>query len=328
MGTDAAAFEREAASYLGVPHAVSCASGTDAMILALTALDIRPGDEVVTTPFSFFAAAECIARAGAKPVFADVRPDTYNISMEHVKHAVTDRTRAFIPAHLFGQLCRMEEIEDFLAQRGIALVEDCAQAFGAHRTRGGEIIRAGAWGGIGCFSFRAMKTMKNPGVCWDAGMATAFSETHRDCLSKLRGMDAPLAAILRVRLKHVEERTEERRDAARRYKLLFAESGLLDFLTPPAEDEGNRHTYHRYVIRASRRDELRKYLDGRGITANVCCPPPLHPQPCLERAGYKKGSLPVFEKLCGEVLALPMFPELTAEEQERIVGEIGSFYKQ
>ncbi len=341
MGPDVAAFEQEVARYLEVPYAVSCASGTDALILALMALGVGPGDEVITTPFSFFATASCITRTGAKPVFVDVAPDTYNISMDLVKEAATDRTKAFIPVHLFGQLCRMEEIVDFLAQHEIALVEDCAQAFGAHRMRGGEIVRAGAWGGLGCFSFFPTK---NLGAYGDAGMATACDEGLRDRLSRLRvhgatttyiheevginsRMDTLQAAILRVRLRHIEEWTEDRRDVARRYKLLFAEHGLLEHLTPPVEDEGNRHTYHQYVVRASHRDELHKYLAEQGIVTRVYYPLSLHMQPCFANAGYRKGDFPVSEKLCEEVLALPMFPELTADEQERVVLEIANFYK-
>ncbi|MDL2263537.1 DegT/DnrJ/EryC1/StrS family aminotransferase [Synergistaceae bacterium OttesenSCG-928-I11] len=341
MGPDVAAFEQEVASYLEIPHAVSCASGTDSLVLALMALGIGPGDEVITTPFSFFATASCIARTGAKPVFVDVHPDTYNISMDLVKAAVTDRTKAFIPVHLFGQLCRVEEIVDFLAQRKIALVEDCAQAFGAHRMHEGKIIRAGAWGGLGCYSFFPTK---NLGAYGDAGMTTTFNEAHKDRLAKLRvhgatttyiheevginsRMDAMQAAILRVRLRHIEEWTEDRREVARRYKLLFAEHRLLEHLMPPVEDEGNRHTYHQYVVRTSRRDELHQYLAERGIVTRVYYPLSLHMQPCFASAGYGKGDFPVSEKLCGDVLALPMFPELTADEQEQVVREIANFYK-
>ena len=341
LGPEVAAFEREIAGYLGVPHAVTCASGTDSLLLALMALGIGPGDEVLTTPFSFFATAGCIARLGAKPVFADVDPETYNIDLSLAAEAVTPRTKAFIPVHIFGQLCRLEEIVDILEEKNVALVEDCAQAIGAHRMHDGKVVKSGAWGGLGCFSFFPTK---NLGAYGDAGMATCFDDTAAKELAKLRvhgatttyiheevginsRMDAMQAAILRVRLRHLEEWIEERREVARRYKLLFAEHNLLDEITPPVEDAGNRHTYHQYVIKAARRDDLQNFLAERGIVTRIYYPLSLHMQPCFASAGYKRGDMPVSEKLCDEVLALPMFPELYAEEQERIVREIANFYK-
>jgi dTDP-4-amino-4,6-dideoxygalactose transaminase len=341
LGPEVGEFEREAALYLETSRAVSCASGTDALMLALMAADIKPGDEVITTPFSFFATASCITRLGAKPVFADVEPDSYNISMDAVWSAITERTRAFIPVHLFGQMCGLEEITDALRENGAALVEDCAQAFGAHRSIGGRIVRAGAWGGMGCFSFFPTK---NLGAYGDAGMISCQSGEYADRISRLRvhgaastykhdevginsRMDSIQAAILRVRLRHIETWTEERREAARRYGLLFAERGLEDAITAPIEIEGNRHTYHQYVVKAQNRDELHKYLAGRGVTTRVYYPLPLHLQPCFSYLGYKKGDFPISERLCGEVLALPMFPELTAEEQERVADGIAGFYR-
>jgi dTDP-4-amino-4,6-dideoxygalactose transaminase len=296
---------------------------------------------VITTPFSFFATASCIARLGARIVFADVEPDSYNISAARVREAVTERTRAFIPVHLFGQMCALEEMTEFMASRDIAVVEDCAQAFGAHRTRGGAIARAGVWGEIGCFSFFPTK---NLGAFGDAGMVSCASDALADRVAKLRvhgstssylhdeigvnsRMDAIQAAILRVRLRHVETWTEERRDAARRYNLLFAEHNLYEHVTPPAEEKGNRHTYHQYVVRAKRRDELNAFMSERGIAARVYYPLALHLQPCFAYLGYGKGDFPAAEKLTEEVLALPMFPELTMPEQERVVGAMAEFYR-
>ncbi|MDR1966832.1 MAG: DegT/DnrJ/EryC1/StrS family aminotransferase [Synergistaceae bacterium] len=340
MGPEVQGFEREAAGYLETERAVSCASGTDALILALMALDLKAGDEVITTPFSFFATASCITRLGAKPVFADVEPKSYNISMDSVRDAVTPRTRAVIPVHLFGQMCKLEEAADFLAERNIAMVEDCAQAFAAHRRRGSGIVRAGTWGELGCFSFFPTK---NLGAFGDAGMVASQSDTLADRVASLRvhgspssyfhgevginsRMDAIQAAILRVRLRHVETWTEERREAARRYGLLFAERGLLGHVSLPEETAGNRHTYHQYVVRVPRRDELQKFLAERGIASRVYYPLALHLQPCFSYLGYEKGALPVAEKLTEEVLALPMFPELTTEEQERVVAGIAEFF--
>lgn len=341
MGPDIPAFEAEIVAYLETPYAVTCASGTDSLLLALMALGIGAGDEVITTPFSFFATASCITRLGARPVFADVHPDTYNVSMEQVLNAVTPRTKAFIPVHLFGQMCRLEEGMDELRAANVAVVEDCAQAIGAHRLLDGTLRRAGTWGDIGCFSFFPTK---NLGAYGDAGMASCRDEAHKNALAKLRvhgatstyiheeiginsRMDSIQAAVLRVRLKHLETWTEERREIARRYELLFAENGLSEFVVPPVEDAHNRHTYHQYVIKAARRDELHKYLADEGIVTRIYYPLALHMQPCFASAGYKEGDMPVSEQLCREVLALPMFPELTADEQEQIVGAMSAFYR-
>lgn len=342
LGPEVEAFEREMASYLEVPYTVACASGTDALILAMMALDLKPGDEVITTPFSFFATASCITRTGGTPVFADVEPDSYNLSMEAVLEKIGPRTRAVLPVHIFGQCCKLELIKDELAKRGITLVEDCAQSIGAHRAAGGGFWRAGTTGDIGAFSFFPTK---NLGCYGDGGMVSVPSHAElAERVKKLRvhgagstyfheeiginsRLDAMQAAILRVRLRHLEEWTEERRMAAERYMLLFGEKKLLDVVTPPAEQPGNRHVYHQYVVRvAERRDELMQFLGGRGITTRVYYPLSLHEQECFAYLGYKKGDFPVSEMLTEQVLALPMFPELTAEEQERVVSEIAAFF--
>ena len=340
MGPEVAEFEREAAAYLEAPRAVGCASGTDALLLALMALDVGPGDEVITTPFSFFATASCIVRSGARPVFVDVEPGTYNISMERVLDAITPRTKAVIPVHLFGQLCRLEEIAPELAARGISIIEDCAQSFGAHRMCGDRIMRSGSWGRFGCFSFFPTK---NLGAYGDAGMVCRKDPGDSDRISRLRvhgaaetyihdesglnsRLDAIQAAVLRVRLRHVERWIEERREAARRYDLMFAERGMLDAVTLPAEDAGNRHTYHQYVVRARDRDALQNFLSGRGIVTRVYYPMALHLQPCMTSAGYARGDMPTAERLTEEVLALPMFPEILPEEQEYVVSAVFDFY--
>ena len=322
-------------------NAVGCASGTDALVLAMMALDLKPGDEVITTPFTFFATVSCITRCGGTPVFADVDPVTYNIKSEDVLSKITPRTKAVLPVHLFGQMCPLEEIKDELASRNIALVEDCAQAIGAHRMIGGRVARSGSVGKMGCFSFFPTK---NLGCYGDGGMvAIADDEELAARIRRLRvhgagttyfhdevginsRLDALQAAILRVRLRHLEGWNEERRIVAGRYMMLFGEKGLLDFITPPAELPGGRHVYHQYVVRAKHRDELMKYLAERGITTRVYYPLPLHLQRCFANLGYKKGDFPVAEALADDVLALPMFPELLPEEQERIVSEIAGFY--
>ena len=341
LGSEVEALERELAAYLEVKSAVGCASGTDALVLAMMSLDLKPGDEVITTPFTFFATASCITRCGGTPVFADVDPATYNVKSEDILAKITPRTRAVLPVHLFGQMCPLEEIKDELASRNIALVEDCAQAIGAHRMIGGRVARSGSVGKMGCFSFFPTK---NLGCYGDGGMvAIADDEELAARVRRLRvhgagttyfhdevginsRLDALQAAILRVRLRHLEGWNEERRIVAGRYMMLFGEKGLLDFITPPAELPGGRHVYHQYVVRAKRRDELQKYLAERGITTRVYYPLPLHLQHCFAYLGYKKGDFPTAEALADDVLALPMFPELLPEEQERVVGEIAGFY--
>ena len=335
------ALERELGAYLEVENAIGCASGTDALVLAMMSLDLKPGDEVITTPFSFFATASCIVRSGAKAVFADVDPHTYNITAQSVFEKITPKTKAVIPVHLFGQMCRIEEMKPELDGRGIKIVEDCAQAIGSHRMIDGRVCRAGSVGDVGCFSFFPTK---NLGCYGDGGMVSVpHGEERAARIKRLRvhgagttyyheevginsRLDAIQAAILRVRLRHLEEWNEERRIVAERYMLLFGEKGLLDLVTPPAEDSGNRHVYHQYVIRAKNRDELQKYLESRGIVTRVYYPLPLHLQHCFADLGYKEGDLPISEMLAGEVLALPIFPELLPEEQERVVEEIAAFY--
>lgn len=341
LGPEVEALERELASYLEVKDTIGCASGTDSLILAMMTLDLKPGDEVITTPFTFFATASCITRSGGKPVFADVDPHTYNIKSEEILSKITPRTKAVLPVHLFGQMCPLEEIKDELRARGIVLVEDCAQAIGAHRMIGGRVARSGSVGDIGCFSFFPTK---NLGCYGDGGLVSVpddeklaarirrlrvhgAGETYmHDEVGINSRLDALQAAILRVRLRHLEGWNEERRIVAERYEALFAEKGLLEFVTPPAEAEGGRHVFHQYVIRAGRRDELQKFLASRGVTTRVYYPLPLHMQKCFSYLGYKSGDFPVAEMLTREVLALPMFPELLPEEQERIVSDIAKFY--
>lgn len=341
LGPEVESLEKELSAYLEVGGAVACASGTDALVLAMMSLDLKEGDEVITTPFTFFATASCITRMGAKPVFADVEPDTYNLSMDSVMEKITPRTRAVIPVHLFGQTCSLELIKDELKNRGIALVEDCAQAIGSHRIIDGRVCRAGSIGDIGCFSFFPTK---NLGCYGDGGMVSVPRDAAREArIRSLRvhgsgatyfheevginsRLDAVQAAILRVRLRHLEEWNEERRIVAERYMLLFGEKGLLDVITPPVEREGNRHVYHQYVVRARNRDELQKFLAERGVTTRVYYPLSLHLQHCFSGLGCKEGDFPVSEQLSKDVLALPIFPELLPEEQERVVAAIAEFY--
>lgn len=341
LGPEVGQFEEECARYLGGGvSAISCASGTDALFLALMALDIGEGDEVITTPYSFFATASCITRLGATPVFVDVDPKTYNVDCEKVLNAVTPRTKAFLPVHIFGQMVPLEGVADQLASRNIPIVEDAAQAFGSWRSIDGKPLRAGAVGVLGCFSFFPTKNLGGYG---DGGLMATPDKKLSDRLKKLRvhgagktyyhdeiGLNSRLdtlqAAILRVKLRHLEEWNEERRRVSGRYSALFAEYGLLDMVTPPAELYGNYHIYHQYVVKAQRRDELQRFLDEEGIVSRIYYPVSLHLQRCFSFLGYKEGDFPVSEQLSRETLALPIFPELTMEEQRRIVSAAAKFY--
>ena len=341
LGPDVGAFEKECEEYLGSPHAVGCASGTDALLLALMALDVEEGDEVITTPYSFFATASCITRLGATPVFVDVDPATYNIDMQKALGAITSRTKAFLPVHLFGQMAPLESVMDEFAAKGIPIVEDAAQAFGSWRKSGDRLHRAGAWGNMGCFSFFPTKNLGGYG---DGGLITAAGDSHALRLKSLRVHGAPQtyfhdevglnsrldslqAAVLRVKLRHMEEWNEERRRVAGRYYALFAEKGLLDIITPPGELDGNYHIYHQYVITAPRRDDLQAFLQKEGIGTKVYYPLSLHQQKCFAYLGYSRGDFPVSERLSEETLALPVFPELTMDEQAVVANAIEAFYR-
>ena len=342
LGPEVDSLERDISSYLGIKHSAGCASGTDALLIALMALGIGPGDEVITTPYSFFATVSCITRVGATPVFADVDPETYNISPEEIIEKISDRTRAVIPVHLFGQMAPVEKFSSELTSRGIFLVEDCAQAIGATRMIEGKIKRAGTIGEIGCFSFFPTKNLGGVG---DGGLISTDSDELEVRIKSLRvhgsgkqyfhdevGLNSRLdelqAAILRVRLRHLETWNEERRAVNERYRLLFAENDLTEWVKPPAEEEGNRHVFHQYVIRCKQRDKLKDWLSEKGITSRVYYPLSLHLQPCFSFLGYGKGEFPVSESLSLETLALPIFPEILPEEQERVVSSMAQFYKE
>ena len=344
LGHEVKTFEEHCDSYLGVPEGscVGCASGTDALLLALMSVDIKPGDEVITTPFTFFATSGTIARLGAVPVFADVDPSTYNINIEQAMSKITSRTKAFLPVHIFGQMAPIEGVIPELHERGILTIEDTAQAFGATRFSDGGILRAGTVGDVGCYSFFPTK---NLGGCGDGGMVVTLDKNRAERLRKLRvhgsgttyyhdevginsRLDAIQAAILDIKLKHLEEWNEERRKIADYYKLLFKTHDVQEFVTAPSELEGNYHIYHQYVVRVrEKRDELMDYLNAEGFAVRVYYPLPLHLQPCFAYLGYKAGDFPVSEKLSKEVLALPVFPGLTQDEQETLVSKIAKFFR-
>ena len=344
LGREVETFERHCETYLELPEGscVGCASGTDALLLALMAIDLKPGDEIITTPFTFFATAGAIARLGGVPVFADVDPVSYNIDLQQAMSLITAKTKAFLPVHLFGQMAPIENIIYELHSRGIKIIEDAAQAFGAARKVGDDILRAGAVGDIGCYSFFPTK---NLGGCGDGGMVVSRDKDTADRLRRLRvhgsgktyyhdeiginsRLDAIQAAILDIKLRHLDEWNEERRKIADYYKLLFKSSGLHEFVNVPEESEGNIHIWHQYVVRVkSRRDELMSYLEEKGLSVRVYYPLSLHLQPCFRDLGYHEGDFPVSEALTREVLALPVYPGLTEQEQEELVNGIKSFFR-
>jgi len=336
LGPKVKAFENEVASYCGVRHAIGCASGSDALLLALMALDVGPGDEVITTPYSFFATASCITRLGAKPVFCDIRPDTYNIDPDGIERLITGKTKAILPVHLFGLLAEMDRINAVADSHGIPVVEDAAQAIGASSPDG----KAGALGLIGCFSFFPSK---NLGAAGDGGMVTTDDGTIADKISILRvhgskpkyyhslvginsRLDALQAAVLSVKLGHLDNWSEERRANAETYNRLFRERSLADKVSTPVTNDGYTHIYNQYVIRVKERDALREHLVKNDIGSEIYYPVSLHLQECFANLGYDKGSFPESEHAAETTLALPIYSELTGEMQEFVVDTIAEFY--
>jgi dTDP-4-amino-4,6-dideoxygalactose transaminase len=334
MGPEITALEDEMARMLGVRHAIAVSSGTDALLLALMALGIKPGDEVVTSTYSFFATAGAVARLGARPVFVDIDEATFNIDTAQAAAAISPRTKAIIPVHLFGLSADMDPLID-ASRAGVTIVEDAAQAIGAtYKTR-----PLGSLGAFGCFSFFPSK---NLGAFGDAGLLTAMDDglAKRARLMRTHGMepryyhhvvganfrmDALQAAILRVKAPHLDRWTEGRRANAARYRALFREAGLLDRLTLPPEPADCRHIYNQFVIRTADRDGLRAHLDERGIGTEIYYPVPFHLQPCFADLGYRRGDFPKAERAAADSLALPIYSELTAAQQESVVSAIGEF---
>lgn len=341
LGPEVRALEDEIARYVGTKYAIGCASGSDALLLALMALDIGPGDEVITTPYTFFATASAIVRLGARPVFVDIDPVTYNIDPRAIAAAVTPRTRAVIPVHLFGQCADMHAIREVCAPQSIPIIEDAAQAIGAED--GGR--RAGSMSTIGCFSFYPTK---NLGAMGDGGLLVTDDDALAKRLRVLRAhgaedkyrhrwvginsrLDELQAAILRVKLKRLDDWSEARRRNAARYARLFAEAELLEAGAPsrgsrlaialPQEREGVRHVFNQYVVRlfGGRRDAVRTHLEERGVTTEVYYPVPLHLQECFASLGYREGDFPEAERAARESLALPIYAELTEDQQRYVV---------
>lgn len=367
LGPNVEQFETAMADFLGLPHAIGVSSGTDALLLALMALEIGPADAVVVPGYSFFATAGCVARLGATPIFVDIDPATYNISVAALKELLETRCqvlqgevmisprdddrkmrlRAIIPVHLFGLCCDMDAIQEMSRQYGIALIEDAAQAIGAeYRTRDTRVHRAGAMGKIGCFSFYPSK---NLGAAGDAGLVACRDEdlAHRLQIARQHGMapryfhhviggnfrlDEIQAAILAVKLPYLERWAAGRRRAADLYRHEFGSAKLLPLITLPAEPYRtlgltNHHVYHQYVIRTPKRDALRQHLLEHGVSTEIYYPLGLHEQKCFEYLGYAQSDLIETARAARETLALPIWPGITDEAQAYVVSTIAEFFR-
>ena len=338
MGKEIAQLEAECAKISHAKHGIGCASGTDALLLPLKALNLKPGDEVITTPFTFFATAGTIHNAGGTPVFVDIQPDTFNIDPAAVKRAITPRTRAIVPVHLYGQMADMLELMSIAKARGIKLIEDAAQAIGARRKIDGEWRVAGELGWVTGYSFFPSK---NLGAWGDGGMMVTSDDAAADRLRKLRlhggakqyhhdevgtnsRLDTLQAAVLLAKLPHLAQWSAKRREHAAYYSKAFAEIGQV---RAPYVDPANEHIFHQYTLRAERRDELQAHLKKEGIGHAVYYPIPLHRQPCFAHLGYQEGSLPQAEQASHEVISLPIYPELTRAQLDRIIDSIRGFYR-
>jgi dTDP-4-amino-4,6-dideoxygalactose transaminase len=337
LGGEVAALEKELAAYCGTKYAIGCASGSDALLLALMALGVEAGDEVITTPYSFFATVSCITRLGATPVFVDIDPKTYNLDVSQIESKITEKTRAIQPVHLYGQCADMENLRAISRKHNIPLVEDAAQAIGAEENG----VRAGAMSEIGCFSFYPSKNLGGMG---DGGFMTTDDEELARKLLALRvhgseeryyhkwvGLNSRLdgfqGAVLRVKLPHLDAWSDKRKENADRYRELFTDAGLGEQIELPFERENTRHIYNQFVIRVpNRRDGLKQFLAENEIGTDIYYPISLHLQECFAYVGYGEGDFPESELASRETLALPIFPELKNEQQEFVVEKILEFF--
>jgi dTDP-4-amino-4,6-dideoxygalactose transaminase len=329
MGPEVLGLEEEVATYCGVEHGIGMSSGTDALLAALMALEVGPGDEVIVPTYTFFATAGVVARLGATPVFVDIDPVTYNILPDATAAAITSRTRAIIAVHLYGRMADMDALVAIAAARGTAVIEDAAQAIGATDAHG---RRAGSIGDMGCFSFFPSK---NLGGFGDGGMTvTRDAQTaHTLRILRMHGsepkyhhrivggnfrLDALQAAVLRVKLRHLDGWTAARRRNSQRYRELFAEAGLADRVTLPQDHSG--HIYNQFVIRVPSRDAIQQHLKANGVGTEVYYPVPLHLQECFADLGHTRGSMPNAEAAADQTLALPIYPELSDEQLQHVVA--------
>lgn len=337
LGAEVEGLERELAAMLDVRHAIGVSSGTDALLAAMMAVGVGPGDEVITPTYSFFATAGCVARLGARPVFVDSVASTFNLDPAATLRAITPRTRAIVPVHLFGQSADLDPILEGARARGVAVIEDAAQAIGA-RHQGRAV---GGLGDLGCFSFFPSK---NLGAFGDGGLVTTNDAGLAERVRLLRGhgmqpkyyhqivggnfrLDALQAAVLRVKLPHLAAWTEARRHNAARYRELFLEAGLVDRLVLPEERPDWYHIYNQFVVRVPDRDGLRAHLTSLGIGTEIYYPVPFHLQACFSSLGYREGDFPVAEAAARDSLALPIYGELSEEQLGAVVGAIAAYYE-
>jgi dTDP-4-amino-4,6-dideoxygalactose transaminase len=348
LGTKVAELEQEIARYCGTKHAVGVNSGSDALLLSMMATGIQPGDKVVTTPYTFFATVGSICRLGAAPLFVDIEPETYNMDPEKLDGLLNSlsaeekrKVKAIIPVHLFGQCADMEPILRMARESNLKVIEDAAQALGASYTLNGRLKMACSMGDFGCISFFPSK---NLGCFGDGGMITTDDEETARKIQSLRvhgqagryhhkyigingRLDAIQAAVLLVKLPHLDSWTEKRRQNAAYYERLFNEAGLSEYLSLPHVLKGSGHVFNQYVIRASRRDNLKEHLEKNGVGCAIYYPLSLHMQECYRFLGFGPGDFPESEKAASETLALPVFPELTKEQIEYVVEQVAGFYK-
>jgi dTDP-4-amino-4,6-dideoxygalactose transaminase len=338
LGPEVQQLEQEIAAYCSSKFAIGCASGSDAILLALMAHGIGPGDEVVTTPFTFFATAGSVVRLGAKPVFVDIEESTFNLDPTQFESAVTERTRAVMPVHLFGQCAAMDAIKEVAARHGLAVIEDAAQAIGAEYCG----LRAGSLGSVSAFSFYPSKNLGGAG---DGGMLTtddaeiarklrmlrshgAANKYYHDVVGINSRLDALQAAILRVKLRHLDSWTQARRTNAGRYRDYFKQAGLVTDgqVKLPREMEENLHVYNQFVIRVDSRDDLKSFLAERGVGTEIYYPLPLHLQTCFAELGYSQGDMPESERASKESIAIPVYPEIGERQQQYVVDMISAFF--
>jgi len=344
-GPVVARFENEMKAYTGSAHAIGVASGSDALLLALMALEVGGGDAVVTTPFTFFATAGSVVRTGARLVFADIDPRTFNIDPALTGEALASARRGsrrvvLMPVHLYGRLAPMDELQRLAAEHDAAVVEDAAQAVGARDVKEGRVRQAGTFGVFGALSFFPSKNLGGAGdggmlLCREDDMALRV-RMLRDHGSRKRyyhervgvnsRLDALQAAILSVKLARLESWNAARRGRAAGYRARFEAAGLTPGPVVVPDEVGEQHVFHQYVIRAERRDALREALDAAGVASQIYYPVPLHRQPCFESLGFREGQFPEAERACAECLALPIYPELADAQLDRVVEVIGSFY--
>lgn len=336
LGDNVKKLENDIARISNVEYGIGCGNGSDAIHISLQALGVGPGDEVITTPFTFFATGGAVVRAGATPIFVDIDPETFNIDPKKIEEAITEKTKAIIPVHLYGQMANMQEIMEIAKKHHLVVIEDAAQAIGA-KQRG---VTVGELGTAATYSFFPTK---NLGAFGDGGMIVTNDEDvaekarvirvhgskpkyYHSVLGYNSRLDEIQAAVLNIKFPHLERWSELRRKNAENYTSLI-KAKLGDLVVTPIEREGNYHVFHQYTIRVKKRNELQSFLKEQGIETMIYYPLPLHLQPIFKNLGYRQGDLPIAEKAAAEAISLPMFPELKMNQQEYVVDKIAEFFK-